>query len=384
MIQFDITLITVLIGTTLVGITSGIMGCFVILQRKSLFGDAIAHATLPGLAAMFLYTGSKAPSFLFFGATLSGFIGAICIHLINKHTTLQKETALGVVLSTTFGLGTLLLSIIQTFPNAHKAGINKFLLGNASTLLWDDLCIIVTVTTIVMITVLLCWKEFKTFIFNQEFAFSLGMNTEYIQATLTTLTVITIIVGLQTVGVVLISSLLIAPAAAAYQWTQRLSHMIILSCFFSSVATISGTFLSSSCEHLPTGPTIIVIATICTFFSILFAPHHGIVSQHIKTQHQIQQINAYHMLSYFMLFNESSTHPYHAHDINALQAVGKKFTNKTIRYLAAKNLIESPKHNFWRLTPQGLTLAKKIKPKAILLDSSGLKIAPHNMQQEIS
>lgn len=383
MIQFDITLFTVLIGTTLVGITSGIMGCFVILQRKSLFGDAIAHATLPGLAAMFLYTASKAALPLFIGATISGALGALCIHLINQYTTLQKETALGIILSTTFGLGTLLLSIIQTFPTAHKAGINKFLLGNASTLLWDDLCVILLVAAIVIFTIFVCWKEFKTFIFNKEFAYSIGMHTKYIQLILTTLTVLTIIVGLQTVGVVLISSLLIAPAAAAYQWTQRLSTMIILSCMFSSIATISGTLISSSYEHLPTGPMIIVIATICTFFSILFAPYHGIVFRYFKTRKQLQQINAYHMLSYFMLFNESKTHPYHAHDISALEAVGKKFTRQTIKYLVTKNLIESVDSNVWRLTPKGFKLAQTIKPKAVLVDHTGSTIAPHAQQKEL-
>ncbi len=273
MIQFDYTLCIVLLGTTLVGITSGIVGCFVVLQRQSLLGDALAHATLPGLAAMFLYTGSKTSPLLFVGALISAMLGAYCIKLINKHSTLKKETSLGIVLSTSFGLGTVLLSVIQTYPTAHKAGINKFLLGNAATLLYQDLMGIIAITAIVIATVIACWKEFKIFIFNREFADSVGIKTAYIEFILTIITILTIIIGLHAVGAVLISSLLIAPATAAAQWTKKLFFMIMFSSFCSCLATITGTLMSSSMPHLPTGPVIIVIATLCTLFSIVCAPY---------------------------------------------------------------------------------------------------------------
>jgi manganese/zinc/iron transport system permease protein len=284
MIQFDYTLGIVLLGTTLVGITSGIVGCFVILQRQSLFGDALAHATLPGLAAMFLYTGTKTSPLLFIGATISAALGAYCISLINKHTTLKKETSLGIILSTAFGLGTVLLSIIQAYPAANKAGINKFLLGNAATLLFQDLIIIVIITLIVIATILICWKEFKVFIFNREFADAIGMKTAVIELVLTMITILTIIIGLQTVGAVLISSLLIAPATAAAQWTKKLHLMILLSAFCSCIATITGTLISSSMPHLPTGPIIIVIATLCTLLSIVCAPYWTHVMRAPKPQ----------------------------------------------------------------------------------------------------
>lgn len=273
MTQFDYTFFIVLLGTTFVGIASGIVGCFVVLQKKSLLGDALAHATLPGIALMFLYTNSKCSLFLFAGATLSATLGAYCIELINKHTTLKKETSLGIILSTSFGIGTVLLSIIQTYPTAHKAGINKFLLGNAATLLFQDLIVIGITTLLIIMTTIIFWKEFKIFLFNKDFAFLIGIQTTTINIVLMTLTIATIIIGLQTVGAVLISSLLIAPATAAAQWTQKLHVMIALSATFSCMATITGTFMSSSIIHLPTGPAIISVATVCTLLSILLAPY---------------------------------------------------------------------------------------------------------------
>lgn len=273
MTQFDYTFFIVLLGTTLVGIASGIIGCFIVLQKKSLLGDALAHATLPGIALMFLYTNSKSPLLLFVGATISAILGAYSIEFINKYTTLKKETSLGIILSTSFGIGTVLLSVIQAYPTAHKAGINKFLLGNAATLLFDDLIIICVITFLIIITTITCWKEFKIFLFNKEFANSIGMQTTTIKTILMILSIATIIIGLQTVGAVLISSLLIAPATAAAQWTKKLHTMILLSILYSCVATITGTCISSSIPHLPTGPVIVSIATACTFLSIFFAPY---------------------------------------------------------------------------------------------------------------
>lgn len=271
-IEFDYTFGIVLLGTTLVGIISGIVGCFIVLQKKSLVGDALAHATLPGIATMFLYTNSKSSPLLFIGATLSATLGAFCIKYINAHTSLKKETSLGIVLSTSFGLGTVLLSIIQAHPSAQKAGINKFLLGNASTLLLQDLLIIFIIACIVFITVIASWKEFKIYIFNKDFADTIGIKTNKVELLLTMITILTIIIGLQTVGVILISSLLIAPATAAAQWTKKLHLMVLLSACCSCIATIAGTFISSSTQHLPTGPIIIIVATTCTLFSIICAP----------------------------------------------------------------------------------------------------------------
>lgn len=273
MIQFDYTFFIVLLGTMLVGITSGIIGCFIILQQESLFGDALAHAALPGLAITFLYTGCKNSSALFIGAIISAGIGAYFILLIHRHTTLKKETSLGIVLSTSFGLGTVLLSVIQRYPTAHKSGIHTFLLGNAATLLFEDLVIISIIAAIVIMTVVACWKEFKILIFDKEFAYSLGIQVSYSKTILTIITIFTIIIGLQTVGAVLISSLLIAPATAAFQWTKKLSSMILLSCLCSCISTTLGTIISSSLTHLPTGPIIIIIATLCTIFSIICAPY---------------------------------------------------------------------------------------------------------------
>ncbi|MCX5923234.1 MAG: metal ABC transporter permease [Candidatus Dependentiae bacterium] len=357
MIIFDQTLLIILLGTGLLGISAGIVGCFILLQEKSLFGDTIAHATLPGICGIFLLTESKLPCIIMIGGIFSATIGSIAINYITAHSSLKKDTALGIVLATSFGLGTLLLSKIQTSPNANQAGITKYLLGNASTMLNSDLYFITGATIIIFLSLKLFWNEYKIFLFNKDYGESIGVPTKWISFLLSIITIITIVVGLQTVGVILISALLIAPAGAARQWTNSLSTMVFLSSCFGLFSTTIGTLLSSSIPHLPTGPTIVIIACSITFISMLFS-QNGIITTIIKQKIQTKKINALKMLSHFMLFNESKTDPFHAHDLAALKALGKKGTSSTLTYLQSHGLIEPTQKNFWRLTPNGLETLK--------------------------
>lgn len=325
---------------------------FCTTAKKSLFGDTIAHATLPGIAGIFLLFNSKLTWVLMIGGMISAGIGALTINYITAHCTLKKDTALGIVLATSFGLGTMLLSKIQTYPTAHQAGITKYLLGNASTILYSDFYMIVAVTAINLVCLKLFFKEYKIVLFNPDYGYTIGVPVQKISILLTLTTMLTIVVGLQTVGVILISALLITPAAAALQWTQKFSTMIFLSSCFAIFSTVSGTLLSSGIVHLPTGPTIVVIATSITFLSILVAPR-GVITSWLAKKRQMKKIHALKALSHFMLFNESKTDPYHPHDIKALQAIGKTSTKSMLRYLEKQGLIESTKKNFFRLTPKG-------------------------------
>jgi manganese/zinc/iron transport system permease protein len=353
MIQFDQTLFLILLTTGILGINAGMIGTFLVLSKKSLFGDTIAHATLPGLTGIFFYTMSKNPCILLISATISALFAAFIIDQLEQKTTLKKDTILGIVLATSFGLGTVFLSKIQTIPDAHQAGLTKYLLGNASTLLHQDLFLILSITLISIMFVLIICNRYKTMLFDAEFAVTNNIATRIISGIMLLLTTLTIVIGLQTVGVILISALLIAPASAARQWSYKFETVIVLAAFFGMLSTTAGTLLSSSMMHVPTGPTIVIVATTLTFFSILFAPQ-GIVIIWLKKQRHMQKMDERAMLQNFLLFNEGLQNPFHPHDLKALQAVGKKSTNTIIATLKSQGLITSPQKNFWQLTPQGL------------------------------
>ncbi len=277
--MIDYTLQTILLGTSVMGFVSGVMGVFAMLRQQSLLGDAVAHAALPGIAMMFLFTYATNPFILLIGGAISGWIGTMCMQLIINHTTLKKDAALGIVLSVFFGFGLLLMTLIQKLPIANQSILNKFLFGNASTLLRSDVTMIGIIGGIIITLLILLFNVAKATTFDPEFAGTIGLRPHIIEILLTTLIVFAIIIGLQTVGVVLMSAMLIAPAAAARQWTNNLASMVILSGSFGVLAAIGGTLISSQISHMPTGPVIVVVASCIVLVSLLCGTK-GITSWH--------------------------------------------------------------------------------------------------------
>lgn len=302
---FDYTLRTVALGSATLGLISGILGAFAMLRKQSLLGDAISHAALPGVALMFLITGSKEPIVLVLGAIVAGWIGTLFVMLVTKYTRIKQDASLGIVLSVFFGFGLLLLTFIQRLPTASKAGLDKFLFGQAATLVERDVITMAVLGGIALACVALFWKAFKLLSFDPDFAASLGYDTRALDILLTTLTVIAIVVGLQTVGVVLMSAMLVAPAAAARQWTQRLGRMVLLAGFFGALVGFLGAITSSQVSKLPTGPTIVLYMSAIVLLSLLFAPERGLVAQARKRRRQRLQFAA-EALTVHLLHHEGS------------------------------------------------------------------------------
>lgn len=271
------TLLLVLQGATLLGITSGMLGTFALLRQQSLLGDAISHAALPGIVMMFLCTYSANPWVLLCGGAFAGIMGVLCMNYICAHTKLKKDAILGIILSVFFGLGLVLLTVAQKISVANQAVLNKFLFGTIATMLMHDIQLIAVISCFIFFALLLFWKECSMYVFDATFTQTIGFNTKIIEAILTLLLVLAIVIGLQTVGVVLMSTMLIAPAAAARQWVKRLSHMVLLAGFFGGLSAAIGVCISSIVDHLPTGPAIVVVASMIVFISLICAPKRGIV-----------------------------------------------------------------------------------------------------------
>ncbi|HSQ15486.1 MAG TPA: iron chelate uptake ABC transporter family permease subunit, partial [Candidatus Binatia bacterium] len=248
------TLRTVGLGAAFLGIVNGVLGSFAVLRKQSLLGDAISHAALPGIALAFLLTGSKATIVLLLGAAAAGWVGTLLVMNIVKNTRVKYDSALGLVLSVFFGVGLVLLTYIQRMPVASQAGLDTFLFGQAATLLARDVATIGILGSAVLLIVLAVWKEFKLLCFDPDFALSLGFPIRRLDVLLITLLVTSIVIGLQTVGVVLMSAMVVAPAAAARQWTDRLGTMVAISAFFGALAGAGGALVSSLTARLPAGP----------------------------------------------------------------------------------------------------------------------------------
>ncbi len=282
LISFDYTFIIVSIGTALLGMVSGALGTYAVLRRQSLLGDAISHAALPGIAIAFLLTGSKTPLILVLGAAIAGWLATLIILSIVRLTRIKYDSALALVLSTFFGFGLVLLTLIQRTGNANQAGLDTFLFGQAATILKRDVLTIGILGGVALIIMLILWKELKLLVFDEGFAASIGFPIRVLDILLTGLLTIAIVLGLQAVGAVLMSAMLVAPAVAARQWTDRLNFMVLLAACFGALAGVSGTIISSTAARIPTGPTIILCATVVVGISIVFAPNRGLLWNRLR------------------------------------------------------------------------------------------------------
>ena len=282
--HFDYTLMVVTIGAALLGAVSGSLGTYAVLRRQSLLGDAISHAALPGIAIAFLLTGSKAPLILVLGAAIAGWLGTLLITSVVRLTRIKYDSALGIVLSTFFGFGLVLHTLIQRTGNANQAGLDTFLFGQAATILARDILTIGVLGGVAIVITFIFWKELKLLVFDDGFAASLGFPIRALDILLTSLLVIAIVLGLQAVGAVLMSAMLVAPAVAARQWTNKLSVMMFLAACFGALAGVSGTIISSTASRIPTGPTIVLCATVVVGFSIAFASNRGLLWNRLRQQ----------------------------------------------------------------------------------------------------
>lgn len=278
----DHTFLVVSMGSAALGIASGAVGSFAVLRKQSLLGDGVSHAALPGVAAAFLITGIRNSGILLLGALLSGLSAALLISIIVKCSKVKFDAALAAVMSGFFGLGTVLLTCAQKLPNAAQSGLSTFIYGQASAMLTDDVILISSLSAVLLILILIFWKEFKLFCFDRDFSVQSGFSEKKISLLISFMTVITVILGIQTVGVVLMSAMLIIPAAAARQWSDRLFINIILASLFGGLSGVSGALISGLEQGIPTGPAIVITASATAVVSLLFAPRRGVVSKILK------------------------------------------------------------------------------------------------------
>lgn len=354
----DYTLRTITLGTIILGAVTGMLGSFAVLRKQSLLGDAISHAALPGIALAFLITGTKDTNTLLLGALVSGLIGTFWIRGIVVKTHLKSDTALGLILSLFFGFGMLLLTFIQKQPNANQAGLDTYLFGQAATLVESDVWLMAIVTGICLIVILLFWKEFKLLLFDADYIKTLGFNTKFIDVLITSFIVLAIVLGLQTVGVVLMSAMLLAPAAAARQWTNSLGKMVTLAAFFGAFSGAVGTAISASQNNLSTGPVIVIVASVFVVFSFVFSPNRGLLFRQIRFIKNRRDLKFQKTLSFMYHIAETHENISHPHTIKILNNF-QGFTRKTLQKLVDKNYVTLD-GNMWSLTEKGFETAANL------------------------
>lgn len=261
----------VLLGTILLSTSSSMIGVLALLKRKTLMSDAIAHAVLPGSCLAFFLTSTKNSIWLIVSAFITGWLASIAIDQITARSKIKQDAAIAIVASITFGLGSLLLSMLQHSGQANQGGLKSFLLGSAATLLREDVVLLLWLSLIIIVVLALFFKVFMVIAFDALFAESIGLPVKKMNFLFTSLMVLSIVIGIRAVGVVLMSAMLITPATIARFWSTKVSYIMLFAMLIALVSSLAGTFISYTIPSMPTGPWIVLIMSLIAYLSFLIA-----------------------------------------------------------------------------------------------------------------
>ena len=273
----------VTIGAALLGLSAGMAGSFLVLRKRALVSDAMAHATLPGIGVAFLVMvalggdGRDLPGLLI-GSAASALIGLVLVDWIVRRTRLAEDAAIGAVLSVFFGLGVVLLTVIQSLERGRQAGLEDFLLGATAGMLFQDAVLIAAGGLVVVAVILLLRRPMTLVAFDPGHAAAIGVRVARVDLAMMALVMAVTVIGLTLVGLILIVALLIIPAVTARFWSDRVERMLWIAGAIGGGAGYLGAALSASAPDLPTGPIIVLIAAGLFVLSLLLAPRRGLLA----------------------------------------------------------------------------------------------------------
>ncbi|WP_195575592.1 metal ABC transporter permease [Paenibacillus sp. 1001270B_150601_E10] len=276
----------VLLSTLILGMAAGIMGSFAYWKRQSLMSDALSHAALPGVVVGFALMGTKNLPVMIAGAAASALLGALLIQWIRSSSRVKEDAAMGIVLSVFFGLGIMLLTIVNRMPGGNQSGLDSFIFGQAASMVRKDVYIMAGVALLVLLISIIGFKEWKLFLFDPQFARGLGLSSRWMNSIYMTVLVLIIVIGIQAVGVILMSALLIIPAVSARYWTNSFLWMVILSGLFGGGAGMAGTYISTLGKGWPTGPFIVLAASALFVVSLAFGLRKGLLVVYLQQRAQ--------------------------------------------------------------------------------------------------
>lgn len=367
-----------MIGSMLMCIAASLIGVVVFLRRQSLIGEALSHAAYPGVVvgvtfvgALFgdITTGDAIGFAMLSGAFISALVGMKLIRWLENSLKVSADAALCFVLSFFFGLGVTLASHIQfSFSNLFRQ-VQIYFFGQAATMTDFHIFLYATLVAVIFLALIFLRKELKTLIFDPRYAKLLGINIPFLETTLLLLIVLSIVIGIRSVGVVLMSAMLIAPAAAARQYTHSLGKMFALSAIFGLFSACFGTYFANEGSiwlsnvfpgtrlNLATGPLIVLVATAICLFALLFSPERGVFIRFFRILRFRRGCLDENILK--ALWRQGSE-PFDCKKLQEIVNVPRLYLSWALYRLSKKGAVEKLQNGRYHLTPTGGLKAQKI------------------------
>jgi len=353
-------------AAVLLGVTCGVLGCFIVLRKQSLLGDAIGHSVLPGVCLGFVVAGAKSTPALLVGALISGLLATALIGLLQRTTRLKAGECMGVVFTGFYGLGIVLLRVAgDRAGGAGSAGLDRFLFGQIAGISLTDVVYVAVVTAATLVLVWALWRSLAVWTFDEGFAHGIGVRTRALEYALTGLLTLAIVISIQAVGVVLVAALLVTPAATAYLLTDRLHRMVLLSAAFGAGAGVIGIFaslgLSSATATMPTGATIVLAAGLLFALAFLLSPRHGLLPRTARLWERRRRTRAENLLKTMYQILERRARPDETRigvsDVASARQESPAHVRALARLARRRGWLTAGDHDPLVLTPAGLAHA---------------------------
>ena len=280
------------IGSVLLGISCGLLGCFIVVRKMALVGDTLSHAVLPGVALGFLFSGvsasglldwsfdvaniTKNPSLIFCGAVVAGVAGTFLVNTLKQTTKIKEDSALGLTLASFFAVGICLLTMIQRLPTGNKSGIDKFMFGQAAAIGEDDIRLMTGVTLLIVVVVFVFYKELLVTSFDSGLSSSLGINATMVHYALMAMLSVIIVSAFEAVGAILVIAMLILPGATASLLAHRLPPMFGITVLHAALSAIGGIHLATWLNCSPAG-AMVVAGSVLFALAWVFSPSEGLL-----------------------------------------------------------------------------------------------------------
>lgn len=282
----DATTRTVIAATGTLAVAAAIVGTLAMLRRRALVGDAVAHASLPGICLAWFVAGDRGLAVLLLGALVMGLACMGTIALVQRCSRAREDATIAIAIGGFFGIGIVLSRMVQNQPGGNRAGLDGFLFGKAASAVLSDAWLVLAVSAAVASVVLALRKEFALLCFDRDYAAGIGRPVHGLDALLLVLVALVTVAGLPSVGVVLMVAMLVIPPAAARFWSESFGTMLAIAAAIGAASAVAGTGLSAvlpppdgaSGGGWPTGPMIVLAASALFVLSLLMAPERGLLT----------------------------------------------------------------------------------------------------------
>ena len=365
----------IFLGVSILGAVSGLVGTFLLFRKRSLLSDTISHATLPGIAIAYLigeslYQNGKKTLPLMLGAFVASWLSMQFVRFIRRNSNVKDDAALTITLAFFYGIGVVLLSVIQKLPSSNSSGLEYYLYGMVASMVIGDAYLLIGLALLCVISILLFFKEFSLLCFDSLYAQTQGFPVTRLDVAIMTLSVSVAVVGLQTVGLLLMMALLITPPVAARFWSNDIRFMLLISGIIGATSTLLGAFASSSFSRLPAGGSIVLAIGLIFVISLLFGSKKGLCVRKVRQIRLKYKINETKMLRSLigivekgkrrrllknqLLNNLENNFTFEIEELRNVLRWPKKEFSRSITRLERKAFIRFTNPEIFVLTPEGV------------------------------